>query len=549
MGNKYNETGAVELNTEVKLKPKVNTSNFKTELPFTINPIYEDVKPLNINSLEEFKNIKLKILKSFYIYLYKRNKALSIVTDNKLYYIIDLNEVGVNEIAKLLVYRRPKKIVVGINQYKEFILDETTSFWDLRFIIKLLWRVDVRNAKGLLDYVNLPQESRSNVYLFSINLIQIAREINIYVERNKINSKLMLELDIFKEGIMCEKRGIPIDIDKYRMYKDDINKEYLELTKDIKSKYNKEFDFNNNMTILKYLNEKECTPSLEPSILKGECIQLYNDLMLHKCYKSFNEHSIRGDRFIVKYDTSNLHEIKVNAIPEKQYLDNNIILIEGVFNDLYLRILTELTRNDRLIVATSTNDFLGYINETLLEDNGIGIFSEILIKSYANNYFEPAEIQTYAQKNYKTAININDINYIRTLFSEKAPDLLKFFLEFDGKDVIYERFNKNIFHPDTSLDNYIKQIMSLVYKTAIQYVQNTIKEYMLKYSNDDTMEIELIGFYNYKIILKCSNKARSTAVDILNRYMAMSYKKYIKNTKYYNITAVIVNNGEYNSEN
>lgn len=549
---RYNEDGAVEVagaisvdvNNDIEAEESLN-SNIEGMLeedilPFSITPVLKDVKPLKIDSMVAFKNIKPNILKSFYVYLFIRDNTLSLVTDNFIYYIVDLNNIPILEIAKLLVYRNPKKVVVGMEGYKDLILEGTTNFWDLKFILKQIWDIDIKNAKELLNLLKVPQDGKKNIYLFSINLINIAKEINVFVEKNKLNSSLMLELDILKESVLCEKKGIPISIDKYSKFKDMINNTYNSLKNNMVDKYGDDFDFDDTLSIFNYLYKKECVPSLEPSILKSECFSLYNDLETYNAYKSLKKHDVKGNKFFIKYDNSLRYEVNVNGTPNKSFLGSEGILIEGVYNDLYLRVLTELTKDNRLIEATSTNQFLEYINKIILEDDKLGIYSEIFIRAYANNNFKPLAIQEFAESQYKTAISETDINYINNLFQEKAPELIDFFKTFNGNDVIYERYNKKIFQPGTNLDNYIKQIMSLVFKTAIVYVKASIDEYIFKYKNDNTMDIDLVGFYDYKILITTTEKSKPIGIDILNRYMALAYKEFILNTKYYNTTNVIV---------
>lgn len=510
-------------------------------LPFEVTPALESVQQVDIRTIEAFNEIRESILKSYYVYLFIRDKTLSLVTDTKLYFIIDLNTIKVEQVAKLLQYRKPKKIVVGIEEYKDFILESTTSFWDLRFVLKILWDIDIKSAKDLLEIANIPREGKKNIYLFSKNLIRIAKELNIFIELNKMNNKLMLELDTLKQAIICEKKGIPIDLNLYEKYKQRIKNDYDKTINVMADSYGQEFSFEDSFTILKYLKDQDLIVSLEPSILEKECLKLFNDLQIYRAYNLMKKHQIKDEKFYLKHNIYSGCEITVYLEPDNEYMGTEEIFVSGVYNDLYLRVLTELTKDTNLIEATSTNEFLNFTNSKILGDKKLGIYTEMFIRAYANRNFKSFEIQRFAEEHYKTVISDDDVDYINKLFQNKISNLYKFFLSFNGEDVIYERYNKNIFQPNTNLDCYIKQIMSLVFKTSISFVQSAIDEYIAKYKNDDTMNIELISFYDYKIVLSTTLKSKPVAIDILNRYMALAYKKYIINTKYYNITSVIAN--------
>ncbi|MCK9470657.1 MAG: hypothetical protein M0Q88_02760 [Bacilli bacterium] len=511
----------------------------RATLPFEVEFTFDIVNPEYINTLEKYNEIKSNILKANYACLALSEKNLNIVTENGYFYIIDISVIELSEISNLLIFRKPKKVFVGIDEYSGLINENSTNFWDLGFIYKLLFGIKIKDAKEVLKIAKVPYKGRKNTYLFCVNLINIAKAINVYVEKNKLNSKLILEIDIFKKAVLFNKKGFPINVDKYNSFKNDLINKYDILIKEKKNKYGESFDFNDLQSMFAYLSNKDKIPSLEPSILALEDKELLDDINIFNSYNEALQHKIEHNNFIIRYDTFDDYQIKAEYKPNEIYLDENALLVEGKFIDLYYRVLTELTKDKNLIKATSTNKFLDYINENILGNSELGIYTEIFIRGYANECFNVELLQSFAGSYYKTIISDGDALYIDNLFKNKAPELIDFFINFDGMDVTYERYNKKIFNPYSNLDGYIKQIMNLIFKTAISLTMAAINEYVNKYKKDDTMDIEIIGFYENSIILKTTHKSRATAIDILNRYMSLAYKKFIRNTKYYNLTGDI----------
>ncbi|MCQ4924827.1 hypothetical protein NE686_17125 [Tissierella carlieri] len=509
-------------------------------IPINIIMSTEDIDPIDISDLEDFNNIKSKILKSQYVSIYKRDNKFHLVTDTNLYYRVDIDTIPSHEIAKILVFRKPKKILFNIDEYKELILEHSIGFWDLKLIMKLLWGIEVNSAKELLQLVNISLKSRKNIYGFCSNFINLAKEINIYVEKNNLNKILMIELDIMKEAKLCEKRGIPIDSIRYEEYNEKLSNQFSILQENMINLYGESMNFSKINTIFDYLYKHNKILSLSSSILEDENKQLYTDLNTYNKYQDTLNHVILNDRFIAQYNTYDDYEVKIDIIPENYYLDiENQILIEGIYYDLYYKVLCELTRDKSLIQLVSINDFIENLNVKILGKGKLGIYSEILLRAFANGLFKPTEIQIFSQYAYKTSITEADIDYIVNLFKEKASNLFNFILNFDGKDVIYERYNKKIFNPSANLEGYIKQIMNLIFKTAVMLVKSSIDEYNTKYRYDDETNISIIAFYQNRIILSATERSYSVAIDILNRYMASAYKKFIKNAKFYNNTRTI----------
>lgn len=534
------EDGVISINTKDLIITQPTEENEKIKIPIEIEFNYEEEeeKGIVIKTKEEFEKIKTSILKCYYIYLYKKSETINIVTDNNKFYIFDTNSIPVDEIANLLVFRKPKKVLINIKEYKDLIKESSTNFWDLKFILKLLWNIEAENAKDISRYINMPFKAKKNAFVFSTNLIKLAKEINIYIEKNKINKYVLLENEILLQSVLLEKKGIPISVAKYNNFKKQLLAKFDKIMND-RQKYGQNFDYSKE-EIIKYLSENQNILSLEQTILKIEQPKLAEEIRIYQNYEEMKKHTINNDRFIVSYDTYKDYQIDGNPLPNPYYYSNEgLYLVEGSYNDLYLRILAELSRDKNLIDATSNNKFIEHINLNILGNSKLGIFSEMFIKAYCKKAFEPEEIQEFIYAEYDTIISEKDIITITAIFKEKASKLFQFFLDFNGQDPEYSRYNTKIFTPDTNLDDYIKQIKNLIMKTAISYINSTLFEYQSKYRNSKDVHIELVAFMKNKIILASSEKSLSVATDILNRYMAISYKKYIKNTKYHNLTNVI----------
>lgn len=538
------EEGTVEFIHNLAVENKdVSLNNSEVSnpsIPFVIDFNAEEVTPVDISDLESFTSIKVNVLKSHYVSLFRRSDILHLITDNKLYYRINTANVNADEIAKLLLFRKPKKIVFDIDEFKDLITEYTIGFWDLKLIFRILWGIDVTNAKDIYKLLNISINARKSTFLYCYNFINIARELNIYVEKMKMNKGLLLELDILKEAKLCENRGMLIDKSKYEEYKETIINKYKILEENKEAKYGKDVNFSDINSLLVYLNNNNQIPSLERSILESKNNQLFCDLKIYNDYKNIANHMVVNNKFVINYNTYSDYEIKVNIVPEYCYLDNdNQIMIEGGYSELYYRVLCELIKDKNLIKGISRYSFIRYMNEYVLENKNLGIYTEIFIKAFAKEYFEPTEIQLFSQAEYNTVISEDDINYILNLFKEKTPRLINFFSTFDGEDVIYERYNKKIFNPSVNVDLYVKQIKNLIFKTAISYVKAAILEYNAKYKNDDEIKLSIVAFFDDKILLSTTQRSLSVGIDILNRYMAVAYKEFIINTKYYNNTRTL----------
>lgn len=542
MENLYKAEGIVSMEADKIISEVVEKkiTNKDNASPITVSFKYEENKPISINSSEEFEKIKIDILRCFYISIYAKNNSFCIVGDNGSYYVIDTNQVPKDEISQLLIFRKPKKICFDIKEYKEFIRKESSSFWDLKLLFNLLWNFQANDIEDIFEFIDTPLKSKKSIYLYCSNMINIAKELSVYIEKNKLNKSIILESDILLLSIWCEKEGIPVCLDRYADFKENLERRYNSLYSKLHEKYGKDFDFKDKKSIFNHLSKINKLSSIEPNILEKEDINLSNDIKIYNNYNEMISHEIKNDNFIIKYDTYKEHQISWNIAPNSYYLGNvENIIVEGIYHDLYLRTLAELSRNKRLIAATSTNKFLEFINCEILENDKLGVFTEMFIKAYANGIFDSNNIQEYIYSEYDTIINKNDINIINNIFKNKALDLMNFFENFDGSDVSYERYNTKIFQPNTSLDNYIKQIINLILKTSISYIDSSINEYNNKYRRHDDKNIRIVGFYDNKIILASGEKSLSVAIDILNRYMALAYKKYIKNTRYYNTTGTV----------
>lgn len=540
----YSEVGVVEISDNagiIEQKDDVLDNKANKLLPINIKPIIDDVKPITIETYESFMEIKIAVLKANYVYLYKRDNTLCVVTDTNHYYLINTDIILKKDISTLLMLRKPKKVLFNLSDFSDFIEVSTTGILDLKLAFKVLCNIEIKDSREILTLLDLPLRSRKNIYLVGSNLINVAKEINIYVERNKKNLSLMLEQDIALESVLLEKRGVPIDLKKYNDYKLKNESSYKLLEVNKESTYGNGFDFSDTSSLFNYLQNNNMVLSLDERILVDQNKKLYEDLSIFNTQEEIKQHEIVGNNFIIRYDTYTDYQLKPYLLPSEDYLySNGIYFIEGTFVDLYMKVFAELTKDKKIIEVASGNNFIEYFNKDILGNDKLGIHSEIFIKACCNACFETQDALFFSEKYYRTAISEKDIKFINKTFNEKAPGLMKFFLNFDGNDVIYEKYQRRIFDSSTNLDGFIKQIMNLIYKTAISYVREAVNEYNAKFKIPNEIDLEIISFYDNKIILVCSEKLIPTAIDILNRYMAASYKKLIKNTKYYNITKNLI---------
>lgn len=492
-----------------------------------------------IETVEEFNDIKLDVLRCHYISILKNKNLLYLVTDNDRFYSINTSNISSKDISKMLTFNKPKKVIFNIKKYKDYLLESSIGFYDINLIFKLLWGLDGNNIRGVIKAVNMPEEIIENRYLLLRNLIQIAKALNIYIEKNKINKYIFLEMDVLTKATLLEVRGIPIDIEKYRKYRANIENKYDYLMENQLQIYGKDLDFGNVGSILKYLNDNKFINSLEESVLKAENAELYNNYKIYNIYNELSKHEFNGSNILLQYDTYKEFQVVTNFIPNYYFLDyQKLEFIEGSYCDLYLRVLIEISKCKKLQIGAASSNLIDFINVNVFEKKELGVFTKMIISAYANRMFDIDVIYKFILSKYNTSINVQDIQVINKLFLEKLPDLMLFFKNFNGSECDYERYHNKIFRTNVNLDCFIKQITNLIFKTAIDYVSSAINEYNSRY-NSETNQLEVIGFYDNKIILSSSKGNSKIGIDILNRYMSLAYQKFIKKTKYFNITKVI----------
>lgn len=537
-----NKVGVVEMDIplfdiidDIQDQPIVEKSDFINNV-LELNSSYTSADPIRIGTIEEFNAIKHLVLKCNYVGVYKKDHVMSIVGDNSSYFIINTNGVPIDEISRLFIFRKPKKVIFDYNYFNFMISDGCGGLIDLKLAFKFLFNLDFDSIKPLIKQFEVIENGKFNIHFVYSYLINIAKSINIYVEKNKLNKVFFLEMDIAPLSYMVSKRGIPIDESVFNIYKENLTIEYNNLMNKKNELYGKNYDFENKKIVLKDI--KGNVKTLNENLLYNYTEELLKDYLIYKNYKNLSLYTISNSALILNYDTYLDYQIKPSFKPDMSIIgDNNTALVEGKFVDLYLRIFVELSKCPDLIDATSNNVLIPYINKLLYGDNeSLNIYTEIIIKAYTNNLYEPFDIQNYVIEKFDTLINVGDISAINTAFEENLPELMIFLKEFDGTDVIYERYNKVIFNPMTNLDGFIKQIMNIIYKKTVLDIDSEVTRYNTKFNKS----VYIAGLFEDSILIAASSEDEIKAtVSILNISMPIFYKKFIKKTNFYNTTTLI----------
>lgn len=514
-------------NKEKEKKEENNFLNYKY-ISYEANPIY-------INNKEELKTHMYNILNKYYVGIYQTDNVLHIVTENENYYAIDLNEINKEDLKDLFIHEKPNIVCFNINRIRDYISDKTKNILDLKVMFKVILKKNFKSEKEMYSYFKV--NNLKGIQDMCYNNILLAKSINIYVEKNKINSYVYLELFAQKIMTYVFKTGFPVDEEKYKEFTNNLEKKFNQLKE-------KNINYNDKTALLRYLSDKDKYVSLNPTILKSECPELLEDINTFKQYYGHKKHTLKEGRLYIYYDGYDVHtySIKESLIPDSSYyVEKDIDIVEGSYNNLYYKILAELTRDKTIIEKASDDILIDYIFEKLELKNAKNkdkFYSLIamFIDAYSNNLFYTTYLKEYFLKVCHTSVDDNDIKGINNLFYKKVPELMKFFKSFDGKGEEYKRYNTKIFYPNTNLYHFIKQIENLIIKTGIEYIYNAIEDFNNKYKY---RAINFVGFYDKKIVLSSEKKYTDIAQDILNRYMAKAYKRYIKNTKYHNTTSLV----------
>lgn len=537
----YNSDGNIKTFYKFDLKDNIeNNDNVKVnDTDISNNSIeYKYVKfnipSIYINNEKDFKSNIHDIITNFYIGIYLTSNALHIATEKGNFYTIYLSKLNLESIKSLFNYSKPKIVCFNLDNFIDFIDYNTSDILDLQVAFKVILRRHFNSERDMFDYFNV--KGIKDICDICFNFIELAKKINIYIEKKKLNSYLYLELHIKKLLTLCTKNGFPIDVSKYDKFMTMLKVSYDNIDKE-------KIDYNDKDSVLNYLIDKGKFSSLNYFILKNQDKEIYKNLLTFHSYNDHNNSKRLDDKIYISYDTFNVDtlSIKENFTPNSYYfIHNNDVIIEGNYKNLYYRILAELTRDKTLIEKASEDKLLEYILEKLgiarsKEKKFFTILVGMFIEAYANGCYDDNSISSYFYKNFNTIISNKDIKNINDKFNENMRELVDFFKNFDGNSDMYLRFSTKIFHPYTNSHLYIRQIENLIYKTMINYVNNAIIDFNNRYNNTS---ISIVGFINKKLLLLANSKYIDIAIDILNRYMVYSYKRYIKNTKYYNITVV-----------
>lgn len=504
---------------------------------------FETIKsePIVILNDREFEKAKQVILKCFYVGVYKIDNTLSFVCDNGKYYVINMDNISKENLKSTFSFIKPKKIVFDITNYGSILTDDSKGFIDIKLAVNLLFNKELKTINKFIVDFKIPKNARENIYLLYTNLIKIAKSINIYVEKNNLNKAYYAEMDT--SILMCNvaKRGVDVNLIDFEAFTKNINEEIKEINIEFKEKYGDDFDFNDKQKILKAI--KEGSRSLDSKIMNSSDNLLYDKYKKYILYKWVNSLSSCKEKIYFDYSLYDDFQIKSNLLIEGNFYSNdNVKVIKGEFGSLYYKIFAELTRNNDLIIAASENDFIEYINKVLFPDRDeeISIYTDVIIRCYASGVLDHFEVQEYAIEKYDTVLNVGDISNFNHRIKEYLGDIYTFIKDFDGLAPEYDRYNKKIFTPDSSLDGYIKQIINMIFKLSLLEIEKMTRDYTEKRKRKDNDNVKLTGVgKNFMLLSVTGEDAKQMAIDNLNRAMYTNFKYFIKNTKVYNTTSPI----------
>lgn len=496
-------------------------------------------EPTIITNDKEFNEAKQEILKCFYVGIHKKANALSVVCDNGKYYVMNMDTISKDSIVSTFNSIKPKKVGFDISHFKDIINKNSKGFIDIKLAINLLINKDFKTLNELILGLKMPSEGRSNVYLLYANFIKIIKNINIYIERNRLNKIFYTEMDT--ATLMCNiaKRGLDIKFKEFEKFKERVEREVDSLVEEGRKKYGHEFDYSDKKKILKAV--KEGSRSLEPNIMNISNNPLYVEYKKYALSKWLKTLDIRDDKIYFDYSLYEDFQIKSSLLIKGNfYGSDKVQVIKGEFGNLYYKVFAELTKDDNLIAAASENNLIGYINTILFHDQDQSIFpyTAIILNCYTNGIFDHFKVQEYALENYDTVLNVGDISNFNYRIKEKLESFYEFIQKFNGLSPEYDRYNKKIFTPNSSLDKYIKQIVNVIFKLSLLEIEDMSRDYSEKKSRGKDDNIVLSGVGKDFILLSVSgDDARQIAIDNLNRVMYKHFKYFIKNTKVHNITS------------
>lgn len=505
-----------------------------------IDFITESTDRIEVTSEEEFEQAKREFLKCFYVGLHRRDNALTIVTDTGKYFIVDLDTVPVEPVVKSFIFIKPKKVVFDISNYRDLICEETKGFIDIQLAFDLLANNKFPRLNDLIVHYKFPKKSYANLYLLYSNLINVAKQLNIYTEKNKLNKVYYMEMDTAILLSNISNRGVDININTYEDINKSTNEEINIYSDEFKNIYGNDFDISNKEDLLKAV--KEGPRSLEPGLVSKSEDPLYK---YHKAYtlKSWLDSLfIEDGKLYMDYETYEDYRIKSNIALDKSFYGNEeTTVIKGEFGQLYHRVFAELSRNRDLIVAASENRFIEYFNNELyVENESIGVFTDIMLRCLAMGEREPFDIQKRALESFDTILNVGDISRFTFELEEKMGEVFEFVTSFKGTEPEYERYNKKIFTPDAHLDAFIKQIINIIFKRSLIDMEKLTRDYTLKRRKSEEDQLYICGIGEDVILVAAIGEdAIQMAMDNLNRVMFANYKSFVKNTSVFNTTSQI----------
>lgn len=532
---KYKDEGSINTNFFIEEKNEYGNEKKIEEDIFNIDYELKEGLPIYIETQDELLKNMFNILNGYYVSIYRDEERIYIINENGKIYSINLDNIDKEDIKRIFIYKKPRKICFDLTNFVDFLECDSDEIIDVKLMFKLMYNVSLQSEKQVFEFINAPEDILDSTYLMYFNMIKVVKELNINIERRRLNYYSNLELYVLKLATCCNKYGFPVDDKKYEEFMKKLRYEYNSITNESKIKYD------NKQWLLNYLSEKGKYLSLNEILLKNEDYELYKNLLTFNAFKEYGKANYADSKLFIEYDTYDLNSfnIKSQIKPNSYYyLDQNYLIVQGKYEDLYYKIFAELSRDKTLIEEASYGNLIVFIKNLIFgnsKDKKLEVIIQMCLDSYTNNYFETKEMQKFLLNEFDTVFDVNDINHINKNFNDKLSTMIDFIKNFDGNSDEYARYRGKIFYPSTNLHCYIKQIENLIFKTAVFYVSKSIEDFNDKYNKEG---LKIAGLYDDSIVILAKEENYSIAVDILNRYMAYAYKKYIKKTKYFNKTYI-----------
>lgn len=532
---KYKDEGSINTNFFIEEKNEYGNEKKIEEDIFNIDYELKEGLPIYIETQDELLKNMFNILNGYYVSIYRDEERIYIINENGKIYSINLDNIDKEDIKRIFIYKKPRKICFDLTNFVDFLECDSDEIIDVKLMFKLMYNVSLQSEKQVFEFINAPEDILDSTYLMYFNMIKVVKELNINIERRRLNYYSNLELYVLKLATCCNKYGFPVD-----------GKKYEEFMKKLRDKYSiivnqSNFKYDNKQSLLNYLSENGKYLSLNETLLKDEDYELYKNLLVFNTFKEYEKANYSDGKLFIEYDTYDLNSFNIKSQVKPNgyyYLDQNYLIVQGRYEDLYYKIFAELSRDKTLMEEASYGNLIDFIKNLIFgssKDKKLEVIIQMCLNGYTNNYFEAKEMQKFLLNEFDTVFDINDINHINENFNDKLSTMIDFIKNFDGNSDEYARYRGKIFYPSTNLHCYIKQIENLIFKTAVFYVSKSIEDFNDKYNKEG---LKIAGLYDDSIVILAKEENYSIAVDILNRYMAYAYKKYIKKTKYFNKTYI-----------